>query len=40
MIGRGHGRVYLHRLAERLCIEGASRVAIDPAIDNVRAQRR
>jgi aminoglycoside 6'-N-acetyltransferase len=39
MIGRGHGQAYLRLLAERLCIEGAPLVAIDPAIDNVRARR-
>ena len=39
MIGRGHGQAYLRLLAERLCAEGAPLVAIDPAIDNVRAQR-
>jgi aminoglycoside 6'-N-acetyltransferase len=39
MIGRGHGQAYLRLLAERLCAEGAPLVAIDPAIDNVRARR-
>jgi aminoglycoside 6'-N-acetyltransferase len=39
MIGRGHGQAYLRLLAERLCAEGAPLVVIDPAIDNVRAQR-
>ena len=39
MIGRGHGQAYLRLLAEWLCAEGAPLVAIDPAIDNVRAQR-
>jgi aminoglycoside 6'-N-acetyltransferase len=39
MIGRGHGQAYLRLLAERLCAEGASLVAIDPATDNVRARR-
>jgi aminoglycoside 6'-N-acetyltransferase len=39
MIGRGHGQAYLRLLAERLCAEGAPLVAIDPAIDNIRAQR-
>jgi aminoglycoside 6'-N-acetyltransferase len=39
MIGRGHGQAYLRLLAERLCAEGATRVAIDPAQDNVRARR-
>jgi aminoglycoside 6'-N-acetyltransferase len=39
MVGRGHGQVYLRLLAERLCAEGAPLVAIDPAIDNLRARR-
>lgn len=39
MIGQGHGQAYLRLLAERLCAEGAPLVAIDPAIDNVRARR-
>jgi aminoglycoside 6'-N-acetyltransferase len=39
MIGRGHGRAYLRLLAEGLCAEGAPLVAIDPAIDNLRARR-
>ena len=39
MIGRGHGKAYLSLLAERLCAEGAPLVAIDPAIDNLRARR-
>ncbi len=39
MIGRGHGPGYLSLLAERLCAEGAPLVAIDPAIDNLRARR-
>ncbi len=39
MIGRGHGQVYLRLLAEKLCTEGAPLIAIDPAIDNVRARR-
>ncbi|HXE26623.1 MAG TPA: GNAT family N-acetyltransferase [Roseiarcus sp.] len=39
MIGRGHGQAYLRLLAERLCAEGAPLIAIDPAIDNVRARR-
>lgn len=38
-IGCGHGQAYLRLLAERLCAEGAPLVAIDPAIDNVRARR-
>lgn len=39
MIGRGHGQAYLRLLAARLHAEGAPLVAIDPAEDNVRAQR-
>jgi aminoglycoside 6'-N-acetyltransferase len=39
MIGRGHGSAYLSLLAERLCAEGAPLVAIDPAIENLRARR-
>ena len=39
MIGRGHGPAYLSLLAERLSAEGAPLVAIDPAIDNLRARR-
>lgn len=39
MIGRGHGSAYLSLLAERLCAEGAPLVAIDPAVDNLRARR-
>jgi aminoglycoside 6'-N-acetyltransferase len=39
MIGRGHGRVYLRLLAERLCAEGAPLVCIDPDAENVRARR-
>jgi aminoglycoside 6'-N-acetyltransferase len=39
MIGRGHGSAYLRLLAERLSAEGAPLVAIDPAIDNLRARR-
>jgi aminoglycoside 6'-N-acetyltransferase len=39
MIGRGHGSAYLRLLAEQLCAEGAPLVAIDPAIDNLRARR-
>jgi aminoglycoside 6'-N-acetyltransferase len=39
MVGRGHGQAYLRRLAERLCVEGAPLVAIDPGIDNIRARR-
>jgi len=39
MIGQGHGAAYLGLLAERLCVEGAPLVAIDPAADNLRARR-
>jgi aminoglycoside 6'-N-acetyltransferase len=39
MIGRGHGRAYLRLLAEDLCAKGAPLVAIDPAVDNLRARR-
>jgi aminoglycoside 6'-N-acetyltransferase len=39
MIGRGHGAAYLRRLAERLIAEGAPLIAIDPDMENVRAQR-
>ncbi len=39
MIGRRHGAAYLGLLAQRLCAEGAPLVAIDPAIDNLRARR-
>jgi aminoglycoside 6'-N-acetyltransferase len=39
MIGRGHGSAYLKLLAERLRAEGAPIVAIDPAVDNLRARR-
>ena len=39
MIGRGHGSRYLRLLAERLIAEGAPLIAIDPGLENVRAQR-
>ncbi|HEY1542521.1 MAG TPA: GNAT family N-acetyltransferase [Xanthobacteraceae bacterium] len=39
MIGRGHGSRYLRVLAERLIAEGAPLIAIDPGVENVRAQR-
>ena len=39
MLGRGHGSAYLRRLALRLRAEGAPVVAIDPALDNLRARR-
>ena len=39
MIGRGHGSVFLRLVAERLKVEGAPVVAIDPDADNARARR-
>ena len=39
MVGRGHGAAYLGLLVQRLYAEGAPLVAIDPAADNLRAQR-
>ena len=39
MIGRGHGAAFLKLLAERLRADGASIVAIDPAVENLRARR-
>jgi aminoglycoside 6'-N-acetyltransferase len=39
MIGCGHGSVYLRLLAARLRAEGAPVVAMDPAVDNLRARR-
>jgi aminoglycoside 6'-N-acetyltransferase len=39
MIGRGHGSRYLRLLAERLFAEGAPLIAIDPGVENARAQR-
>jgi aminoglycoside 6'-N-acetyltransferase len=39
MIGRGHGSGFLRLLAQRLRAEGASVVAIDPAVENLRARR-
>ncbi len=39
MIGAGHGSAYLRQLAEELIAAGAPVVAIDPGLDNVRAQR-
>jgi aminoglycoside 6'-N-acetyltransferase len=39
MIGRGHGSVFLRLVAERLKVEGAPVVAIDPDVDNARAWR-
>jgi len=38
-IGKGHGAAFLRLLAERLRREGAPIVAIDPAVDNLRACR-
>lgn len=39
MIGKGHGAAFLKLRALRLLAAGAPLVAIDPAADNVRAQR-
>ncbi len=39
MIGCGHGAAFMRLLARRLIHEGASRVVIDPAADNLRARR-
>jgi aminoglycoside 6'-N-acetyltransferase len=39
MLDRGHGSAYLRLLAERLCMEGAPLVAIDPDAANLRARR-
>ncbi len=39
MIGRGHGAIFLRRLAEHLIEAGAPAVAIDPVADNARARR-
>jgi aminoglycoside 6'-N-acetyltransferase len=39
MLGTGHGGAFLRLLAEMLLAEGAPAVAIDPALDNRRAQR-
>jgi aminoglycoside 6'-N-acetyltransferase len=39
MVGRGHGSVYLRALAEQLLAQGAAMIAIDPDVENVRAQR-
>jgi len=39
MLGRGHGGVFLRRLAERLKAEGSPAIAIDPDVDNARARR-
>jgi aminoglycoside 6'-N-acetyltransferase len=39
MIGCGHGAAFLRLLARRLIQEGASKVVIDPAAENLRARR-
>jgi aminoglycoside 6'-N-acetyltransferase len=39
MVGVGHGSVYLRLLAARIRAEGAPVVAIDAAVDNLRARR-
>jgi aminoglycoside 6'-N-acetyltransferase len=39
MIGHGHGSAFLRLLAQRLLVDGARLVAIDPDIENVRARR-
>jgi aminoglycoside 6'-N-acetyltransferase len=39
MLARGHGSAFLLELAGMLTDEGAPLVAIDPAVDNVRARR-
>lgn len=39
MIGRGHGSLFLRLLAERLRLDGAPVVAIDPDVRNLRACR-
>jgi aminoglycoside 6'-N-acetyltransferase len=39
MIGKGHGSNYLKLLAHQLRADGASVVAIDPAVENLRARR-
>jgi aminoglycoside 6'-N-acetyltransferase len=39
MIGKGHGSNYLKLLAQRLRADGAPVVAIDPAVENLRARR-
>lgn len=39
MLGIGHGKIFLHLLAEMLLAEGAPVVATDPALDNHRARR-
>jgi aminoglycoside 6'-N-acetyltransferase len=39
MLGRGHGSAFLRLFARQLVANGAPLVAIDPAIENVRARR-
>ncbi len=39
MIGQGHGGAFLRLLAQRLLEEGATVVAIDPDVENLRARR-
>ena len=39
MIGCGHGAAFVRLLARRLIEEGATRVVIDPTVDNIRARR-
>jgi aminoglycoside 6'-N-acetyltransferase len=39
MIGKGHGSGFLKLLAQQLRAEGAPVVAIDPAVENLRARR-
>jgi aminoglycoside 6'-N-acetyltransferase len=39
MIGCGHGAAFMRLLARRLMDEGAPKVVIDPAADNLRARR-
>jgi aminoglycoside 6'-N-acetyltransferase len=39
MIGRGHGAAFLRALAEQIVADGASLVAIDPDVDNIRAAK-
>ncbi len=39
MLGRGHGAIFLRRLAEQLRADGAPAVAIDPDVHNLRARR-
>ena len=39
MVGRGHGSKFLRDFAHMLMREGAPLVAIDPAVENIRARR-